>query len=146
MKIQFKSAINHQQKSDCLVIALKSTAKIAKQVVDLEKSLDGAIGRLQASEQFTAKRGQIATIPAPKGIAAKSLILFGIGDAQKTDAETISVSLVQLAKAIKKSGANDAVCDLSALTNKNDAQTVSRHLVEALGDTCLLYTSDAADE
>ena len=139
MKIQFKSAINHQQKSDCLVVALKSTAKIAKQVVDLEKSLDGAIGRLQASEQFTAKRGQIATIPAPKGIAAKSLILFGIGDAKKTDAETISDSLVLLAKAIKKSGANDAVCDLSALTNKNDAQTVSRHLVEALGDTFYQY-------
>jgi len=139
VKIQFKSAINHNQKTDCLVVALKSAANIARQVADLNGQTDGAIRRLQTSEQFEAKRGQIATIPAPKGIAAKSLILVGIGDAKKVEVEVLRDTLNILAKAIKASKAGDAVCDLTALSNKNDASTVSRHLVEALGDTFYQY-------
>lgn len=139
MKIQFKSVINHQQKTDCLVVALKSATKIAKQVSDLDKSTDGAISRLIANEQFTAKRGQIVTITAPRGIAAKSLILLGVGDAKKIDSESLSNTLRQLAKSIKQSKAADAACDLSALFVKNDAASVSRHLIEALSDTFYQY-------
>ena len=139
MKIQYRSAINHQQKTDCLLVTLKAAKNIARQVVDLDKSLGGVINRLQSAKQFEAKQGQITTIPAPKGLSAKSLILLGVGEGKKIETEALRDMLNKAAKTIKSSKLNDIVCDLSALSAKNDAATLSRHLVEALGDTFYEY-------
>jgi len=139
VKIQVKSTINYQHKCDALVIAVRSTSKPSRQLADLDKATDGAISRLQNNEQFDGKRGQVVVIAAPKGLSSKNLVLLGVGDGKSKEAETVRDTLASLAKKVKVLKAESLICDLSTYMQKSSADTVARHLVEALADVRYKY-------
>ncbi len=138
MKIQAKATKNYQLKTDCLVVALKPLKKISSQCAELNKATGGAIARLQESDQFEAKRGELVNIMVPQGVSAKQIILLGVGES-KLDTATVRATLSSLASKLKELKVNEATFDLDALIAKSDIETVSRHLTEALGDTEYRY-------
>jgi len=142
VKIQIKSAKNLQAKTDCLIVALKPLKKLGSQQTDLNNATSKSIDKLQAAELFSATEGQIAIVPVPDGIAAKTLVLIGTGDSKKLDIESTRDVLTKLAKKLKTLGINEATFDLDALVAKSDIDTVSRHLCEAVGDSQYQYIKE----
>ncbi len=139
MKIQIKSSVNLATKTDCLVVAIKPAKKLGTQQSELNSATGGLINRLQEADQFNAKQAELSSIPAPEGVGAKRLVLLGVGDERKLNAENIRGICDTAAKHIKSIKAADAAFDLSALVTKADIETVARHLVEALGDAQYTY-------
>ncbi len=139
MKIQAKASKNFQQKTDCLVVALKPLKKISSQCAELNAATGGAIARLQDSGQFGAARGELVNLMVPQGVAAKQIVLLGVGDAKSLDTESVRDILNAVARKLKVLKVNEATFDLSALNAKSNIETVSRHLTEALGDTEYQY-------
>lgn len=139
MKIQAKASKNYQQKTDCLVVALKPLKKISSQCAELNAATGGAIARLHDSGQFEAKRGELVNLMVPQGVAAKQIILVGVGDSKSLDTDTVRDTLSAIAVKLKALKINEAIFDLDALNSKSNIETVSRHLAEALGDTEYQY-------
>ena len=133
MKIQAKASKNYQLKTDCLVIALKPLKKISSQCAELNTATGGAIARLQDSGQFSAACGDISSLMVPEGVGAKQIILLGVGD-KKLSTESVREALASLASRLKSLKVDEATFDLDALNAKSNVETVSRHLIEALGD------------
>ena len=138
MKIQAKAVKNYQQKTDCLVVTLKSLKKISSQCAELNTAMGGSVAQLQKSGQFEAKCGEIVNLMVPQGVGAKQVILLGVGDT-KLDTETVRETLAALASKLKALKINEAIFDLDALVSKSNIETVGRHLTESLGDTQYQY-------
>lgn len=138
MKIQAKASKNYQLKTDCLVIALKPLKKISSQCAELNTATGGVIARLQDSGQFNAACGDISSLMVPEGVGAKQIILLGVGD-KKLSTESVREVLASLARKLKSLKVDEATFDLDALNAKSNVETVSRHLIEALGDTEYQY-------
>ena len=141
MKIQIKAAKNLQQKTDCLVVALKPLKKIASQQAEINTTTDGALDRLQTGGQFSADQGEVASISVPAGLQAGHLVALGVGNEKSLNTETIREILSGLASKVKALKAESVTCDLQALVAKSDIETVSRQLVEAFGDQEYQYLS-----
>lgn len=139
MKIQIKATKNLQLKTDCLVVAVKPLKKIASQQAELNKATGGAIDRLQSSEQLSAKKGELVNLMVPTGVGAKQILFVGVGEDKKLDTETCRELLISVAKKLKVLAIREATFDLDALAAKNSLATVSRHAIEALGDTQYQY-------
>ena len=139
MKYQIKAAKNLQQKSDCLVVFIKPLKKISSQCKDLNQLTSGSIDQLQSSGNFSAAKGQIVFLPIVSGIAANSLMLVGVGDDKKMDTESTRALLKSAALKLKVNKLHEACFDLEALAAKTSQEVVSRHLIEALGDTRYQY-------
>ena len=139
MKIQIKTSKNLQQKTDCLVVALKPLKKIASQQAELNKAAGGVINQLQTNEQFSADSGEMVSVVVPSGLGAKQLLLVGVGDKKSLDTEAARDLLNSIAARLKQLKITEAVFDLDALVAKSDISTVSRHLAEALGDKDYTY-------
>ena len=139
MKTQVKATQNYQAKTDCLVVAMKPLKNIASQCAELNTVTEKLISRLQKNEQFNANKSEIVNLMMPEGIAAKQLVLIGTGNEKLLNTESVRELLTGLAKKLKVLGIKEATFDLQALVAKSDIETVSRHLVEALGDTDYVY-------
>lgn len=139
MKIQIKTTLNLQTKTNCFVIALKATKKIASQCAELNKATGNSISKLQDNDLFNAKAGELISLTLPSGIGAQKLILLGLGDEKKKDNEAVRELCNKLTRQLKTDKITQAHFDLSALNDKSDAETVTRHLCEALADSEYKY-------
>lgn len=139
MKIQIKSSLNLAVKTDCLVVALKPAKKLSTQQAELNKQTGGLINRLQETDQFNAKQGQIVIVPSPEGLSAKRLVLLGVGDDKNLNTETVREVLAKLANKLKKTSVDEATFELGALIAKSSTENTTRHLVEAIEDVRYLY-------
>ena len=135
MKYQIKTTKNLALKSDCLVVAIKPLKKISSQQAELNRETGRALDRLQEANLFSGKQSELVMLPAPSGIGARNLLLLGVGDDKKLSADAERDLLTIAAKQLKKENAAQVTFDLQALISKSDAETVSRHLLEALGDS-----------
>jgi len=134
VKTQLKTSKNLQLKTDCLVVALKPLKKIASQQRELNQATGRSIDRLQNSDQFSAKQAEFASLMVPEGIGAKQILFVGTGNDKKMSLESVRELLESIAAKLKSLGIKEATFDLEALVAKSDIQSVTRHLIEALGD------------
>ncbi len=139
MKIQIKSSLNLALKANCLVVAIKPAKKLGTQQSELNTLTGGLLNRLQEAGQFSAKQGELTCVPAPEGLNAKQLILLGVGNEKKLDAQTIREISDKLASSFKAADVEDATLELSALVAKSDIETVARHTAEAITDSQYKY-------
>ena len=148
MKYQIKSSKNYQNKTSCLVVAIKPLKKLSSQCPELNKLTGKAVDRLQESGQLTGAKTQMITLAIPAGVAADKILLVGVGDAKSLDAEQVRTLLDQVAEKLKAEKVTDAVFELDALANKSDMASTCRHLLEALGDRNYHYVKQpkAADD
>lgn len=139
MKIQIKSSKDLQLKTDCLVVAITPGKKISSQHAELNRATNSAIDKLQAADLISGDKAKMVSLPAPDGVAAKKVIFVGVGSDKKLDTESVRDLLVSVAKQLKAHKLKEAAFDLDALIAKSDIATVSRHLIEALGDSDYQY-------
>ena len=140
MKIQIKANISLQTKTECRIVALKPLKKIASQCTELNAASGKVVDKLQSKDLLTANKNQFVNVPVVEGIGATSLAFIGVGKDKRLDSESVREILSTVASKLKALGVNQAIFDLEALIAKSDAATVSRHLVEALGDGEYRYT------
>ena len=139
MKYQIKASKNFQHKSDCLVVMLKELKKLSSQQPELNRLSGKAIDKLQDAGLLTGASGEIVNLPVPQGIAATKLILIGTGSAKALGTEEVRTLLSSVARKLKAEKLSEACFDLDALAAKSDPATVSRHLLEAIGDSYYQY-------
>ncbi|MBT8114778.1 MAG: leucyl aminopeptidase [Arenicella sp.] len=139
MKYQIKASKNLAVKTDCLVVAVRPLKNMSSQQRELNDKTGKAIDRLQAAGLLSGKKKQIVSLPAPSGVGASKILFVGIGRAKKLDSESVRILLNGLARQLKDLGPDTVSFDLAALVSKSDMQTVSRHLIEALGDSQYRY-------
>jgi len=139
LKYQVKSAINYQQKTDCLVLAIKPLKRIASQYAELNKLTNGLLNDLQSNGQLSGEKGELVTSILPAGISAKKLVFVGVGNIKKLDTQAARDLLIKVAKKLKSEGINEACYDLTCLYSSISPESLSRHLLEALGDTEYSY-------
>ena len=139
MKYQIKASKNFQHKSDCLVVMLKELKKLSSQQPELNRLSGKAIDKLQDAGLLTGASGEIVNLPVPQGIAATKLILVGTGSAKALGTEEVRTLLSSVARKLKAEKLSEACFDLDALAAKSDPATVSRHLLEAIGDSYYQY-------
>jgi len=144
VKYTVKPTGDLQQKTDCLVVALKPAKRMSTQQSALNTATGGLINRLQSAEQLDGKKSQIISIPLPQGIAAKKLVMVGTGNPKKLDTESLRDLLSSIAKRLKADQVNEATFDLGVLQNVFSADVIARHLVEALGDSNYVYVKQPA--
>ncbi|MEO0368892.1 MAG: leucyl aminopeptidase [Pseudomonadota bacterium] len=140
MKLQVKSSLVLNFKTECLVVAIKPAKKLSTQQSELNANTGKLIDRLQDSGVFAAKKGEITVVSAPAGLTVKHLVLIGTGEAKKLSLEATRNLLNQLAKKVKSLKVSDASFELTALMAKAGQDNVARHLMEALGDANYRYT------
>jgi leucyl aminopeptidase len=139
VKYQIRASKNYEQKSDCLVVTFKEAKKLSTQQPELNKLTGTAIDKLQDAGQFTGAKGELVSLPVPTGIGAAKLIFVGLGSAKKMDTEEVRTLLTSLAQKLKSEKLSEACFDLDALAVKSDLVIVSRHLLEAIGDSYYQY-------
>jgi len=86
--------------ADWLVVGLPEGFEMAGQTAVLNDALGGQLTRLRESLDFTGKAGESVTIPGPSGIAAKRLLLFGLGTKEKLSEATLFKALMTAARAV----------------------------------------------
>ncbi|MCL4125993.1 UNVERIFIED_CONTAM: hypothetical protein GTU68_021376 [Idotea baltica] len=118
---------------------MKPLKKLSTQQPELNRLSKGIIDQLDKSEQFSADKDQIISIPLPSGIAAQKLLLVGCGNPKSLNTESLHALLSKVAKQLKAQKINEAQFDLNPLFKELGADVVSRHLIEALGDSCYQY-------
>ena len=146
MNLKVKANTNFTAKTDCLVVALKPLKKISSQQSELNKLTDKSIDRLQDSGQLTGSKGQIVNVAIPSGVNAKNILFIGVGDSKKLSAEEVRALLDSIAKQLKALKISEASFVLDALIAKSDIATISRHLLEALGDCDYQYVKQPKAE
>ena len=139
MNFKVKANTNFSAKTDCLVIALKPLKKISSQFSELNKLTNKSIDHLQDSGQLTGTKGQIVNLTIPQGVNAKNIMFVGVGDRKKLNIEEVRALLDSIAKKLKVLNISEANFVLDGLIAKSDITTVSRHLVESLGDCDYQY-------
>lgn len=139
MKYQVTAVKNLQKKTHCLVVALKQIKKLSSQQIELNDLTEKSIDRLQAAKLLTGKKGEIVSLPLPVGIGAAKLVFVGVGDEKKLNTEEQRELLNKLARELNTHKLDEASFDLDALADYSDIACVSRHLLEAIGDTHYRY-------
>jgi len=139
VKIQIKTSLDLQAKTDCLVVALKSSENFVAEQSELNTATNQSISKLKEAGLFDASEGQIITLPVPEGIAAQKLILVGVGNQKSFNIEQTRTLLEKIANQFKLQKITQATLSLDALIEQSDIETVSRHLVEAIGDSQYRY-------
>jgi leucyl aminopeptidase len=85
MQIQLTTTPWTQAQGDWLIVPLSEAFELAGPVEALDRALSGQIGRLREAKDFSGKAGETLAIPAPAGIAARRLLLVGLGPVEKID-------------------------------------------------------------
>ena len=99
MEFKFISEHPINCKCDSLVLFYPKYDKITdKTLKELDAAGGGAVSTLLSSEEFSGKEGQTATIMHPIGFQAKRVILSGLGEKNKVDADCYRRATGRLSK------------------------------------------------
>lgn len=139
MKLQSKATLNYTLKTQCLVVAIKQVKKLSSQCRELNTLSNKLIDKLQDSGQFSAKLGELVTVPVADGLNTNNLILIGAGDEKSLSTEKVRDTFIKLSTHLRKMGVEEASFDLTAFAQKSDYETVGRHIIEAIGDRYYQY-------
>jgi len=123
----------------CIAVAVYEDRKLSTEAEALDR--EGAVSAALASGDLSAKPGSALLLHNPQGVAAKRILLVGLGKAgaasEKTFADTVRVAL----RALAGLGASDAILALPMdSVAQRDASWAVRHIAQAVHETA--YRSD----
>lgn len=71
--------------ADALVVGVWADGTLTSAAAELDKAAGGVIARLLSAKEFSAKRGDIATLYGPAGISVFQVVVIGLGDKKDLD-------------------------------------------------------------
>ncbi|HTO05594.1 MAG TPA: leucyl aminopeptidase [Myxococcota bacterium] len=116
---------------DAVVIPLTKADAPPRALRAFDEALGGLCARVWAAGDFTGKAGELVSLPVA-GIAAKRVVLIGLGDEKHASAEALRAAGGRAAKALaraKAEAASVAVPALRRVTPEAAAQALAEGLV-----------------
>ncbi|MEX0704742.1 MAG: leucyl aminopeptidase [Planctomycetales bacterium] len=102
MQIDFARTAWQDAAADWLVVGLAENEAPAGPLAALDEALGGRIARLREREDFTGKAGDRLALYDVAGIAAKRLLLVGLGQRDKLDAESFRKAMQSAARKLSE--------------------------------------------
>ena len=116
---------------DAIVIPLTKSDAPPRALRELDEAVGGLCARVFAAGDFTGKSGEVLSLPVT-GIAAKRLVLVGMGDEKNASRETLRAAGGRTAKALARAKATKAALAVPALrrvVGEDAAQALAEGLV-----------------
>ncbi len=116
---------------DAVVIPLTKSDGPPRLLRELDEALGGLCARLFAAGDFTGKSGEVSSLPVT-GIAAKRLVLVGLGEEKSASRETLRAAAGRAAKALARAKATKAalaVPSIRRIPPEDAAQALAEGLV-----------------
>jgi leucyl aminopeptidase len=116
--MEFKAIIDAKARNEagCAVVGVYEVGDLGIAGAQIDKQLDGLLGKLHGNGDFAGKLGDVMLLPTPAGTAAARVLLIGLGTRAAFGRKQYRKALQSAAQALAKTGANDAVVYLALET------------------------------
>ncbi len=114
MEFSIKGGDLSKQKTDCVIVGMFDSKKLSSAGVALDKASKGAISAAASSGDITGKCGSTLMLQAVPNIAAKRILLVGLGVEKEYGNKIFCAALTAAFKVLKKSAATDVTLGLDA--------------------------------
>ncbi len=115
---------------DAVVIPLTKSDAPPRALRELDEAVGGLCARVFAAGDFTGKSGEVLSLPVT-GIAAKRLVLVGLGDEKNASRESLRAAGGRAAKALARAKAAKAALAVPAI-RRIAAEDAAQALAEGL--------------
>jgi leucyl aminopeptidase len=116
--MEFKAIIDAKARNEagCAVVGVYEEGDLGIAGAQIDRQLDGLLGKLHGNGDFAGKLGDVMLLPTPAGTAAARVLLIGLGTRAAFGRKQYRKALQSAAQALAKTGANDAVVYLALET------------------------------
>ncbi len=129
-----------KHKTDCVMVGIWDSKKLAFAALALDKSAKGAIAAAAASGDISGKIGSTLVLHKLDGVAAKRVLLVGLGDEAKYGTHSFCNAIIAAFKALKSTAVTDVTLPLDTNLSKDLAHKVERAVIAAI-DGAYRYTA-----
>ncbi|MBW3538675.1 MAG: leucyl aminopeptidase [Planctomycetes bacterium] len=98
MKCRVVTSAWKDVEADWLVVGLPEEFDLSGAAGELDRALDGQLARLREAEDLTGKHAELLTVHGPRGIAARRLLLVGLGKLEELTAARLEKALLTSAR------------------------------------------------
>jgi len=127
---------------DCLLVGLFEDQPFSESLQALDQASGGLLARLRDSGELPLKVGRTLLLHAVPGMAARRLLLAGMGKAQKLDRAAFDKAVKAAGKALRKSQARSAHCRMAeAEVIDSDTRWAVRQAAVALAYADYVYSA-----
>ncbi len=147
--IRFSTSDNPAASSDCgcLIIAVFAQRPIAEQWSELDAASDGLLSRLEDGEELPHGTGKTLMLHEPRGLAARRLLIVGLGKPEKFNDAAFVKAARSAGKALRQSRATDALCLLAEIDlDGRDSAWKTRQAALALDHADYIYDATKKPE
>ena len=116
--MEFKAIIDAKARNEagCAVVGVYEEGDLGIAGAQIDRQLDGLLGKLHGNGDFAGKLGDVMLLPTPTGTAAARVLLIGLGTRAAFGRKQYRKALQSAAQALAKTGASDAVVYLALET------------------------------
>jgi leucyl aminopeptidase len=113
--MEFKATIDAKARNEagCAVVGVYEDGDLGIAARQIDTQLNGLIGKLHGSGDFSGKLGEILFLPVPAGAAAARVLVIGLGTRSGFGRKQYRKALQSTVQALGKTGANDATVYLA---------------------------------
>jgi len=113
--MEFKAIIDAKARNDagCAVVGVYEEGDLGIAAGQIDKQLDGLIGKLHGNGDLSGKLGEVMLLPTPAGTAAARVLLIGLGTRAAFGRKQYRKALQSAVQALAKTGASDAAVYLA---------------------------------
>ena len=142
--MQFTTTSEAASKIDtaCLIIGAVDDGGMNGTLGSIDQATDGALARLDKSEELPRKAGKTLMLHGLGGIAAERILVVGLGKADKLDGVAFTKAVQAAGKALRQSRARTAHCLLTEATVRDrDEAWKTRQAAIALTHADYIYSA-----
>ena len=92
----------HEITGDWLVLGVQESGELAGPLADLDRALDGALARLREAGDLTGKHAELLAVPDARGLAARRLLLVGLGKVDELTPARLDRALTTAARHVSE--------------------------------------------
>ncbi len=123
MEIQIVSDTLPSVQADWLLVPVPAEGEWSGRLQELDRALGGSLTRLKEAKDLKGKVGELLTLPDTQAIAARKVLLYGVGDPGKATVATIERSLMTAVRAASTKADQTVALDVEAIEFANVAKT-----------------------
>ncbi len=134
MEFSIKTGAAEKQAAGCLVAGVFEGGKLASSAAALDKASGGKIAAVLADGDLTGKAGSTLLLRDLPGVAAKRVLLVGLGSGKNVSADDLKSALRAAFKALLDLGSGDALVALVDDAGSDRVEAAARDAVLLLAE------------
>ncbi|MDH5755123.1 MAG: leucyl aminopeptidase [Nitrospinota bacterium] len=141
MKYRVDNSRAVESKAEGLVIGVFEGELDKGDFQELDKALEGKLGAMAKRRKFEGKRGQVMPLETMGAIAARYVVVVGVGKRDGATSDSYRYASAVAARAVKSAGVKSCASAMASLAgSEDDAKTIAQATVE--GTRLALYNFD----